>query len=99
VVPAVALDDLLRQLGRVRLLKLDCEGAEWPLLERATQWQRVEAICGEYHLPPLVPAHPLADPERLRERLEGWGFRVRLEIAPGSNLPVGLFFANRESLQ
>jgi FkbM family methyltransferase len=94
-VPALALDDLLTQLAHVRLLKLDCEGAEWPLLAEATQWHRVQAVCGEYHLPPLVPEHPLADPHRLQARLEQWGFRVRLMAAPGSTLPVGLFFAER----
>jgi len=95
-VPAVALDDLLIRLGQVQLVKLDCEGAEWPLLDEATQWQRVQAICGEYHLPPLVPTHRLASAEGLRQRLQELGFRVRLEKARGSRLPVGLFFANRE---
>ncbi|MFQ3591698.1 MAG: FkbM family methyltransferase [Gemmataceae bacterium] len=97
-VPAIALDDLLRELGPVRLLKLDCEGAEWPLLEEATQWEQVQAICGEYHLPPLVPRHRLADPERLRQRLSELGFRVQLTTAPGSKWSVGLFFADRRAL-
>lgn len=39
--------------GKIRLLKLDCEGAEWPLLmsalETSDQLDRVEAIVGEYH--------------------------------------------------
>ena len=98
-VPAVALDDLLLRLGQVQLVKLDCEGAEWPLLEAATQWQRVQAICGEYHLPPLVPTHRLASPEGLRQRLQELGFRVRTETARGTRLPVGLFFAKREATE
>jgi FkbM family methyltransferase len=94
-VPAVALDDLLRELGHVRLLKLDCEGAEWPLLHHSREWNRVEELCGEYHLPPLVKPECPASVSVLRERLEAAGFRVEMAAAPGSTLPVGLFFARR----
>jgi FkbM family methyltransferase len=96
-VTAVALDDLLRELGRVRLLKLDCEGAEWPILEHGREWDRVEAVCGEYHLPPLVQPESPASVAELRERLEAAGFRVEVAAAPGSTLPVGLFFARRDA--
>lgn len=34
---------------RLRLVKLDCEGAEWPILYTAHVYGRVEAFLGEYH--------------------------------------------------
>jgi FkbM family methyltransferase len=48
-VNAVVLDDLLRQLGTVDLLKLDCEGSEWPMIIHSKELSRVRRIVGEYH--------------------------------------------------
>jgi FkbM family methyltransferase len=48
-VPAYAIDEILKGLGYVTLLKLDCEGSEWSILAALTEWQRLGAICGEYH--------------------------------------------------
>ena len=48
-VPTVALDDVLRDLGRVRFLKLDVEGAEFPILLTARELDRVSELAGEYH--------------------------------------------------
>jgi FkbM family methyltransferase len=36
--------------GRVDLLKLDCEGMEWEILERDGPWESVQEITMEYHL-------------------------------------------------
>ena len=48
-VPSVGLDAILGELGRVRVLKLDIEGAEFPVLATATMLHRVDLIVGEYH--------------------------------------------------
>lgn len=48
-IPAVPLDTILSTVDKVRLLKLDCESAEWPILFTSTQLHRVEMIIGEYH--------------------------------------------------
>jgi FkbM family methyltransferase len=48
-VRAVPLDDILRDLGAVRFLKIDAEGAEFAILLTATELDRVGAIAGEYH--------------------------------------------------
>ena len=50
----VAFDDivdLVTEHGekRIRLLKLDCEGAEWPILRTSRKLQRIDEICGEFH--------------------------------------------------
>jgi FkbM family methyltransferase len=34
---------------RVRLLKLDCEGAEWPILLTSRRLDMIDEICGEFH--------------------------------------------------
>jgi FkbM family methyltransferase len=101
-VATIGLDELIEQAGgRVRLLKLDCEGAEWPALLTASRLEAVEEIRGEYHLGDFgdgvrsadLPAFTL---ERLRDRLEQAGYRVELRPDPRSPFPVGLFFARRD---
>ena len=34
---------------RVRLLKVDCEGAEWPILLTSRRLHLIDEICGEFH--------------------------------------------------
>jgi FkbM family methyltransferase len=34
---------------RVRLVKLDCEGAEWPILLTSRRLHLIDEICGEFH--------------------------------------------------
>jgi FkbM family methyltransferase len=48
-VRSVALDAILRKLKRCRLLKLDAEGSEWPILLYSKELWRVEEIRGEFH--------------------------------------------------
>lgn len=48
-VPTISLDEAIsRAGGRVRLLKLDCEGSEYAILGR-TNLSSVDKICGESH--------------------------------------------------
>lgn len=74
-VDALSLDDLLRPHKRVRLLKLDCEGAEWPALYDAEPilLARCKEVVAELH--PTVPVEgydctPKALVAHLRRR--GW---------------------------
>lgn len=53
-VAAIALDTILlaaseRGRRRIHLLKLDCEGSEWPILFTAERLELVDQIIGEYH--------------------------------------------------
>lgn len=104
-VAAVAFDDLLEQVapnrGRIRLLKLDCEGAEWPILFTSKKLDRIDALCGEYHLGHHVPNFRLphqsaCTPEALEQYLAERGFRVELRPSV-KNTQMGLFFAQRGS--
>jgi FkbM family methyltransferase len=103
-VPALPFDDLVRRAagpaGRIRLLKLDCEGAEWPILLTSRTLDRVDAICGEYHLPEasepfVVAGYPEFTPRLLAGYLTAQGYAVRLPPGSPKNPRLGLFFAQR----
>ena len=53
-VAKIAFDDIVdratnRGERQVRLLKLDCEGAEWPVLLTSRRLGLIREICGEFH--------------------------------------------------
>jgi FkbM family methyltransferase len=48
-VESVGLDSVLNPFSEVRLLKLDCEGAEWPILFTCTQLAKVRRLSMEVH--------------------------------------------------
>ncbi len=76
-VPAITLQMALEEnkVGRLDLLKLDCEGAEFPILLEADAavWERVERIVMEYH--DGFEGHRHEELVKLLERL---GYRVRV---------------------
>lgn len=82
---AVAFDDILRDLGRVDLLKLDCEGAEWLILRGSKELHRVGRIVGEYHG---------GDVDEFRQILKDAGFAVEIR---NPELGQGLFTADRQA--
>ncbi len=102
-VQSLALDDILEEYDRVRLLKLDCEGSEFPILLTSRLLERVDEIIGECHdIPPDVYQKMTPDAQirgmseyrmgDLTLHLEAEGFEV--EIVPlGPTLHM--FFAMR----
>jgi FkbM family methyltransferase len=53
-VAGIAFDEIVDRVTnngehRVRLLKLDCEGAEWPILLTSQRLGLIDEICGEFH--------------------------------------------------
>lgn len=100
-VPAIALDEILGELGPIRLAKLDCEGAEWPILFTSRRLGQIRALCGEYHLGPLPAAFRVGDEafstERLAQLLSERGFAARTEPLPPLPHPCGLFFAEAKA--
>jgi FkbM family methyltransferase len=90
VAGVVALDEVLATVGRVTLLKLDCEGSEYPILLSSRLLRQVDEIVGEYHvigaeameeLAPLARLGSLASyrPELLVVGLRSAGFEVTLQ--------------------
>lgn len=45
-----SLSTLIKRIGEIDILKLDCEGAEWGLLEDIKNWNKVKSLTMEYHL-------------------------------------------------
>jgi FkbM family methyltransferase len=92
----VGLDGILRELGHVRFLKLDCEGSEWPILYTCTELGRVDEIAMEVHQ--TLP-HPgweaLCSSEALAAWLGGKGFRVEVKPQPECPDINHLLFAKR----
>ncbi len=96
-VRAFALDEILRREGKIGLMKLDCEGSEWPILLRSRELKRIERICGEYH---ECASHPSArglpgpfDHRRLRAVLEAQFACVTIvPNQPGAK--IGKFWAS-----
>ena len=88
--------------GRVRLVKLDCEGAEYPILYTSKRLDRIDALCGEYHnlervlgyIPEIarVDGFDRYDGVGLCAYLRARGFVV--DLMPRGER-IGLFFAHR----
>jgi FkbM family methyltransferase len=103
-VPALAFDDLVLTASaggsrRVHLVKLDCEGAEWPILLTSRTLHLVDGVCGEYHLrdysePYTVDGWGPYTPELLLRFFKDQGFAARTQPHP-EDPRFGLFFATR----
>lgn len=89
-VPVVKFDSILQKIfnehGRINLLKLDCEGSEYPLLYTSKALDLVDSILLEYHR--IDPGNEAAytvqgfteyDREGLVKFLESQGFKVTEE--------------------
>jgi FkbM family methyltransferase len=104
-VPSIQLDTLIKAAtdhGRRRLdwLKIDCEGAEWPILFTSRGLHLVDNIAGEYHagvIPDLPEAAKTAGVEysidALAALLAAAGFAV--EFLPPNFDWFNLFFGRR----
>ncbi|MBI4787807.1 MAG: FkbM family methyltransferase [Chloroflexi bacterium] len=109
-VSVIGLDDAIRQITnggrqRVQILKIDCEGAEFPILFTSRTLHLVDGICGEFH--ELGGDYdPFGIPERfkvpgverftiveLTNKLQEAGFSVSSVRHDTTNM--GLFFAAR----
>lgn len=93
-IPTIRFDDVIDEASdagarRIRLVKLDCEGSEFPILLTSSRLDLIDEIVGEYHAIPAEQWSHLRDdarvgiaveysPALLREHLECVGFRVRL---------------------
>jgi FkbM family methyltransferase len=68
----IAFRDALKRIGgHADLVKMDCEGAEWEILEDHESWQKVNFLTMEYHLT-AGQGH-----EAIVSALERIGFAVR----------------------
>lgn len=80
---------------RVRLLKLDCEGSEWPILYTSKQLDVIDEIVGEYHLRDSWQPHfegVRFNVESLSRYLEKQGFSF---TSRSTSTYLGIFHATR----
>jgi FkbM family methyltransferase len=92
-----------RGARRIDLLKIDCEGAEFPILLTSSRLHLIDRIVGEYHelraeLPRHVriPGYDQFAVDMLAAHLERAGFSVALEPQATATFgALGLFFAQR----
>jgi FkbM family methyltransferase len=86
-IPQVALRTALDRLsGEVDLVKMDCEGGEWEMLEDAESWRRVRFLTLEYHL------GNGADHDRIRSVLAKLNYTIERQTRATN---FGLVFASR----
>ncbi len=112
-VEVVAFDDIINQVTengkkRVKLVKIDCEGSEYPILLTARTLHLVDAICGEFHemggaydthtIPEhaQVPGYERFTIQELVNMLQQAGFSMSWTRHGQTN--IGHFFAVREVL-
>jgi FkbM family methyltransferase len=87
LIPQIAFRETLERIGgHADLVKMDCEGAEWEILEDPESWRRVDFLTMEYHLSE-DQGH-----EAIVAALKRIGFAVRSH-RPATNF--GLVFAER----
>lgn len=76
----LAIRNALQGRERLRLLKLDCEGAEFSILQNCTLLGKVDEIVGEIHDAPILGLGKRA--EDLVDLLKSKGFAVHWETHP-----------------
>jgi FkbM family methyltransferase len=82
--------EAVSRLGKVNLLKLDCEGAEWQIFEDRETWKSVDQLVMEYHL----WAKANSTTEELRYTLSSLGF-TRIDVCDDGR-QWGMAFASRQ---
>ena len=87
-VPMVSLTTAVERLGgKVHLAKIDCEGAEWLMLQNPDPWQYIDNLALEYHLKKTtLKLHDLIN------ILQNLGFNLVSQVSQGSE---GLIKASR----
>jgi FkbM family methyltransferase len=95
-VKMVSFQQALERLdGHVDLLKLDCEGGEWPLFSLQDLWGSIDHVVMEYHLWASSGPDTHSDAKRQLERL---GYEV-LRHAYGEDVDFGHLWARTTSFQ
>lgn len=99
-VDCVTLEDVFGTHGveRCGLLKLDCEGAEYPLLYAVARplWERIDRVVMEFH--PVAGGAPEWTGERLAKHLNEMGHEVR-KVPSRKDPAKGHLFSRRKGVR
>lgn len=106
-VAAIDFDDAImlaldwHETDRIDLIKMDCEGSEWPILFTSKKLDKIKRIVGEFHegiLPFSLRGRIQYGVNDLVELLEKHDFSVQYERHGTLEEGLGLFFAQRKEL-
>jgi FkbM family methyltransferase len=90
-IPAYRFDGVIERAGgHIDVLKLDCEGSEYPILYTSKMLDKVSLIVGEFH--PGVRGHIDDTPEKLEPWLQEQGYQTAFRPTASG---LGLFTAIR----
>ena len=90
-VPQIAFRQALERIGgHAGLVKLDCEGAEWKILQDCKAWQQVDFVTMEYHLRSADNHYTIID------ALKEVGFEVLFQ---DKGINLGMILAKRSNLK
>lgn len=107
-VAAIEFDDVIKlALSNhdhkwIDLVKMDCEGSEWPILFTSKKLDRIKQIVGEFHegiLPFTLHSKIHYTVDDLIKLLESHHFTVKYERHGPLEQGLGLFIAEREDMQ
>ena len=89
-VETTTIEDVVTECGRIALLKMDMEGAEYSVMPVCSEaaLRKIERIVAEVHV--FAPDHA-AKLQNLMRLLEDAGFSVVLKKLPFQNVAEGLF--------
>ena len=102
-VGVISLDNILKNFSTVRLLKIDVEGSEFPILLTSNYLDRIQEIVGEFHEiydfsqiseKSIIPGYQKYSREDLIKYLSESGFHVEIKEVEWSN-SIGFFRAKK----
>ena len=102
-IKTISLDDILSQFDKVKFMKIDVEGSEYPILFTSKQITKVEEIVGEFHeyndlnsIPEncRVPGYNKYTRNDIIDFFSNLGYNVEITEVNWSN-SHGLFRANK----
>lgn len=91
----ISFGEALKRFGKlnVDIVKMDCEGSEWEILDKVNLWKSVKFITMEYHL-----GTDNYDHNRIKNVLEKIGFHIVSEIENTKNCNYGIAVAYNKSI-
>ncbi len=88
----VGFPEIISDMESVDILKLDCEGAEWEILESDVPWEKVKFLTMEYHL----WAREGSTIDQMRKLIEGCGFVIEHQT-PSQDGTFGMLHATHRA--
>lgn len=92
----VSFKEALQRFGNidVDIVKMDCEGSEWEILDNLDLWNNIKFITMEYHL-----GKGNYDHNRITKALAKIGFKIIPEIESSNDCNYGIAVAYNKNIQ